>query len=94
MTHRCPCCGSEVEGESIDLSPTQTAIMGALRRIPGRVVSTGELISQIYQLSDEPETAIKSVHVQVHRLRKKLGDVIETMPSRHGGGYRIRMEKT
>lgn len=94
MTHRCPCCGSEVEGESPvvglpRLAPAEEAIMRILRRIPGRSVSVDDLLLSLYRDREEPDSAHGMLHVHVSRIRKKLGPVIENTY----GGYRIRMER-
>ena len=77
-----------VDGEEVNLSPTEFAILEHLARSPGWVFSRARIIDAV-KGSDYPVTE-RSVDVQILGLRKKLrqrGDVIETV---RGIGYRMQ----
>jgi DNA-binding response OmpR family regulator len=74
------------DGLRLDLSAREFAVLEALMRAPGAVLSAEDLLGQVWDENVDPFT--KTVHVTISRLRRKLGDppVIETIPS---VGYRI-----
>ena len=77
-----------VDGESVQLSATEFAILEYLARNPGWVFSRYKIIDAV-KGKDYPVTE-RSVDVQILGLRKKLGSrgtVIETV---RGVGYRLR----
>lgn len=92
MTHRCPCCGSEVEGVEMPALRGQAAeVLRIIAAGRGRIVSVDSILTQLYQLDDdEPDNARNILYIYVGRIRRQLGaDVIENTH----GGYRIRMER-
>ncbi len=80
-----------LDGQPLDLSPTEFALLHLLLRSPGRAFSRAYLLETVWR-----EAYIggdRSVDNVVLRLRKKLeplGDEIETV---WGIGYRLRPEK-
>lgn len=84
------------DGQSIDLSATEFAILDFLARHPGQVFSRQQIINAVkgtsYPVTD------RSIDVQILGIRRKLGDsaestspIIETL---RGVGYRMTEEKT
>jgi DNA-binding response OmpR family regulator len=75
------------DGQPLDLSAKELAVLEALLRASPGVLSAERLLEQAWDENVDPFT--KTVSVTVGRLRRKLGepDVIETIP---GVGYRIR----
>jgi two-component system response regulator QseB len=70
-------------GESVDLSPRESALLELLARRPSRVFSRDELLARVF---DDAESS-GSVDTYVHYLRRKLGtDVVRTV---RGSGYRL-----
>jgi DNA-binding response OmpR family regulator len=59
-----------VDGELVDLSPTEAKILYLLMRNAGRTVTSGHLLSRVWPLEEVFEDALR---VNVHRLRKKIG---------------------
>jgi DNA-binding response OmpR family regulator len=59
-----------VDGEPVDLSPTEAKILYLLMRNAGRTVSSGHLLRRVWPLEEVFEDALR---VNVHRLRKKIG---------------------
>lgn len=74
------------EGQQIDLSVKEFAVLEALMRAAPAVLSTEDLLEQVRDENSDPFT--KTVLVTMGRLRRKPGEpqVIETLPSL---GYRI-----
>lgn len=75
-----------VDGSEADLTAREYALLEALIRRPGRIVSHATLQQLLYGFDGEVESNTIKVHVS--SLRRKLGrDAIETV---RGMGYRIR----
>jgi DNA-binding response OmpR family regulator len=80
-----------LDGEALDLSPTEFALLRLLLRSPGRAFSRSYLLDTIWG-----ETYVggdRSVDNTVLRLRKKLGAQGEDIETVWGIGYRLRLEK-
>jgi two-component system phosphate regulon response regulator PhoB len=78
----------EVEGEEVQLTPTEYRLLVALLERRGRVQSRRHLLQAAWDVHVQIETRTVDMHVQ--RLRGKLGpagDLIETV---RGFGYRFR----
>ena len=75
-----------IDGRPVDLSPREIAVLGALMRWPGQVLSRRDLESKIYGWQEGVES--NAIEVHVHNLRSKIGrHRIETI---RGVGYRLR----
>ena len=73
------------DGEPVDLSPREFAVLAALLERPGTALSKAQLEERLYGWGDEVES--NAIEVHVHNLRKKLGaDAIRTI---RGVGYVI-----
>lgn len=66
-------------GRALDLSPKEFAVLEMLLSARGRVVSTSELLTSVWDEEADPFTT--AIKVTVSRLRRKLGDppLIETV---------------
>jgi len=74
------------DGESLDLSRRELAVLSALMERPGMIRSRAELEDRLYGWQEE--IGSNAVEVHIHNLRAKIGrDTIETV---RGLGYRIR----
>jgi two-component system OmpR family response regulator len=76
-----------VDGEALDLSAREVALLEALLLSTGRVVSKDQLADRLYGVSDE--VGPNAIEVFVHRLRRKIepaGVVIRTI---RGLGYLV-----
>ena len=72
-------------GHDIDLSPREFAVLEALMKEPGAVVSRERLEDAVYGWGEE--VGSNSIEVHVHHLRRKLAsDLIRNV---RGVGYRI-----
>jgi DNA-binding response OmpR family regulator len=81
-----------VDGQSVDLSPTEAKILYLLMRNSGRILSSEYLLSRVWPLEEVFEDALR---VNVHRLRKKIGVNSADLPyivTERGVGYRFLLE--
>lgn len=74
------------DGELLDLTPKEFAVLSVLMHRSGRVVSAEELLEQAWDEHADPFT--NAVRVAVMTLRRKLGDppIVHTVPR---VGYRF-----
>jgi DNA-binding response OmpR family regulator len=74
------------DGEALDLSAKEFAVLELLMSAQGSVMSAEELLARAWDEEADPFSNV--VKVTISRLRRKLGDpsLIATVP---GGGYRI-----
>lgn len=71
----------------IDLTASEWALLEALIRHPGMIVSRSRLEDRLYSFNED--IGSNAIEVHMSRLRKKLGaDVIETL---RGLGYRLKL---
>jgi DNA-binding response OmpR family regulator len=80
-----------LHGVSLDLSPTEFALLHLLLRSPGRAFSRAYLLDTVWG-----QTYVggdRSVDNTVLRLRKKLGLLGEAIETVWGVGYRLRPER-
>jgi two-component system phosphate regulon response regulator PhoB len=77
-----------VDGEAVELTPTEFKLLLTLAERRGRVQGRGHLLETVWEAAPDIQTRTVDMHVQ--RLRTKLGsagDMIETV---RGFGYRLR----
>jgi DNA-binding response OmpR family regulator len=75
-----------LDGQPVDLSARELALLETLLRHAGELMSRGQLLREVWGYSDDPTSNV--VDVYVNSLQTKLGgDVIEIV---RGGGYRLR----
>jgi two-component system, OmpR family, phosphate regulon response regulator PhoB len=79
----------KVDGEPVDLTPTEFKLLLTLAERRGRVQGRAHLLETVWEAAPDIQTRTVDMHVQ--RLRAKLGvagDMIETV---RGFGYRLRV---
>lgn len=76
---------ASLAGEPVELSAREWAIMEALMRRPGAVLSRQQLEESVYAWGDE--VASNAIEVHLHNLRKKLGSGF--IRNVRGVGWRI-----
>jgi two-component system response regulator QseB len=75
--------GSAVDGDGVELSEREAALLGVLMSAPRQVFTRGQLLERVFNGVDSSG----AVDTYVHYLRRKLGrDVVRTV---HGTGYRL-----
>jgi two-component system OmpR family response regulator len=73
------------DGQQVEITAREFALLSYLARHAGRVISKGELYEHVWE-SQDPDRGLNVVEVYVGYLRRKLGrDVVETV---RGVGYR------
>ncbi|HEU5370429.1 MAG TPA: response regulator transcription factor [Ktedonobacterales bacterium] len=80
-----------LNAETLDLSPTEFALLHLLLRSPGRAFSRVYLLDTIWR--ESYVGGDRSVDNAVLRLRKKLGPLGEAIETVWGVGYRLRPER-
>lgn len=84
----CPCCRRPYPRDGLPLTDMERRVYEAVHGGNGLPVPTHRIIDYVY--SDDPNggplTADGNIRVMVHRIRRKLGDVIVN----EHGGYRLR----
>ena len=79
---------AHLDGEALDLSPTEFALLHLFMRSPGRAFSRSYLLDTIWQ--ENYIGGDRSVDNAVLRLRKKLGSIGDEIETVWGVGYRLR----
>jgi DNA-binding response OmpR family regulator len=78
--------GSTVDGDGVDLSEREAALLAVLMSAPRQVFTRGQLLDAVFDGVDSSG----AVDTYVHYLRRKLGrDIVRTV---HGTGYRLGAE--
>jgi DNA-binding response OmpR family regulator len=77
-----------VDGQSINLSPREFALLECLLRHPGRVMSRDQLLDQAWPFG--VAVTLNAVDAYVHYLREKLGPASDRVETVRGVGYRMR----
>ncbi len=70
---------------TVDLSAKEFAVLEALMRRPGAVLSRAQLEESVYGWGDE--VGSNAIEVHLHHLRKKLGATV--IKNVRGVGYRV-----
>ncbi len=74
-----------LNGQAVDLTAQEFAILMALIRRPGAIVSRARIEEALYNWERAVES--NTIEVQIHRLRRKLG--ASTIQTHRGQGYRL-----
>jgi two-component system, OmpR family, phosphate regulon response regulator PhoB len=77
-----------VDGDELELTPTEYRLLVTLLERRGRVQSRQQLLETAWEISARIETRTVDMHVQ--RLRAKLGDHGSMIETVRGFGYRLR----
>ncbi len=81
---------AQVDGEELDLTPTEYRLLMTLMERRGRVQSRRQLLESVWEVTANIATRTVDMHVQ--RLRGKLGDHADWIETVRGFGYRFRNE--
>lgn len=81
-----------VDGQEIDLTPTEYRLLLTLAERRGRVQARGHLLETVWEAAPDIQTRTVDMHVQ--RLRSKLGSAGELIETVRGFGYRLRAAQT
>jgi len=81
---------ASLNGQALDLTPVEFALLQTLLAQPGRVYSRDQLMNEMY--SDYRVVNDRAVDTHIKNLRRKLADVqpgVEHIESVYGIGYRL-----
>lgn len=78
---------ADCHGERLDLTPKEYAILEALIRRRGQIVSRTLLWETVWESHSEPNSNV--VDVNVGYLRRKLGSQAELIKTVRGAGYML-----
>jgi two-component system phosphate regulon response regulator PhoB len=81
-----------VDGQEIELTPTEYRLLVTLAERRGRVQARGHLLETVWEAAPDIQTRTVDMHVQ--RLRSKLGEAGELIETVRGFGYRLRAAQT
>jgi len=79
-----------LQGEVMDLSPREFALMAALMKNPGHAVAKERLLDLVFP--DQKDVQLEAIEVVVYRLRKKLVNAGVTLVTLRGLGYLLKAE--
>jgi two-component system, OmpR family, phosphate regulon response regulator PhoB len=79
-----------MNGEELDLTPTEYRLLHVLMERRGRVQSRRQLLESVWEVTANIATRTVDMHVQ--RLRTKLADEGDWIETVRGFGYRFRTE--
>ncbi len=79
-----------LDGEPLELTPTEFKLLQVLMERRGRVQSRRQLLETVWEVTARITTRTVDMHVQ--RLRSKLGGGAEWVETVRGFGYRFRAE--
>lgn len=77
-----------VDGQDVELTPTEYKLLLTLAERRGRVQARGHLLETVWEAAPDIQTRTVDMHVQ--RLRAKLGAAGELIETVRGFGYRLR----
>ena len=81
-----------VDGQAVELTPTEFKLLLTLAERRGRVQARGHLLETVWEAAPDIQTRTVDMHVQ--RLRAKLGQSGELIETVRGFGYRLRAPQT
>jgi two-component system phosphate regulon response regulator PhoB len=79
---------ASVDQKPIDLTPSEFRLLDTMMRQPGRAFDRTELID--LALGTDAMVLERTIDVHIRSLRKKMGDVANTVETVRGIGYRFR----
>jgi two-component system, OmpR family, response regulator TctD len=83
-------CVFYVQGEVMELSPRETALLAAVFERAGQAVSKEHLLERVF--ANEPDVQSDAIEVVAYRLRKKLAGTGLKLVTLRGLGYLLKHE--
>jgi two-component system phosphate regulon response regulator PhoB len=80
-----------VSGSEITLTATEFRLLAALAERPGRVLSRGMLLEEVWAMP--PDLNTRTVDTHIKRLREKLGAAASSLETVRGVGYRFGAQR-
>ncbi len=84
---------TSLDGEEVNLTPTEFRLLKALMERRGRTQSRRQLLEKVWDVGSAVSDRIQTRTVDMHirRLRAKLGDVGDWIQTIRGFGYRLKV---
>jgi two-component system phosphate regulon response regulator PhoB len=81
-----------LDGDEVELTPTEFRLLEALMQRPGRALSRIRLLELAWELDAgiARDIQTRTVDMHVRRLRTKLGPAADAIETVRGFGYRFR----
>lgn len=79
-----------VDGQEVELTPTEFRMLWTMMRRPGRPYSRNELMDNAR--GEDANALERTIDVHIRSLRQKLGDKAKFVETVRGVGYRFRAE--
>ena len=79
---------ASIDQKPLDLTPSEFRLLDTMMRQPGRAFDRTELID--LALGTDAMVLERTIDVHIRSLRKKMGDVANTIETVRGIGYRFR----
>jgi DNA-binding response OmpR family regulator len=76
-----------IDGQPVDLTPREFALLTYLARESGRVVPRTELLRKVWETTFDPGSNVVDAHVK--KVREKLGEHAGLIETVRGVGYRV-----
>ena len=76
-----------VNGEAVDLTPREFALLTYLARASGRAVPRMELLNKVWDVAYDPGSNVVDAHIR--KVREKLGRSARLIETVRGVGYRV-----
>ena len=81
---------AKLNGQIVELTPREFALVTYLAKEAGRVVPRAELLRKVWETNYDPGSNVIDAHVK--KVREKLGDFAMLIETVRGVGYRIGSE--
>ncbi len=84
---------ASVDGQELNLTPTEFRLLAALMERRGRTQSRRQLLEKAWDVESDVSDRIqtRTVDMHVRRLRAKLGELGDWIETIRGFGYRLRV---
>jgi len=79
----------DVQGVTVNLTPKELLVLRLLARNPGRLLSRGQLVRQVWDQDHEPDAHSLEVHVSNMRVKLSAAGSDVRIAARRGAGYQL-----
>jgi len=79
---------ASVDGAQVDLTPIEFALLSVLMRNAEQVIPQKQIVEEVWS-DKRAEGSVKALHVQITRLRRKLGSAADHIETVRGTGFRF-----
>ncbi len=83
---------ASIDGNELDLTATEFRLLAFFAARPGRMLTRGALLQEVWEMA--PDIPTRTVDTHVKRLREKLGPLAEWVETVRGVGYKFVPRET